>query len=88
MTLAKTGSRPLVVRGLKLRFSVLTADARTGSSVVADALGPDRPITPARIADIASTALDAGWQPGEGKGVFCRWVLLPDGELRRCGVTA
>lgn len=52
---------------------VLSDDSRKGSVVLihaTDASGPDIPITPGQIAGVATQALDAGWQPGEGNGVF------------------
>jgi hypothetical protein len=101
MTLAKKGSRALVVRGLNLRYSVLrkgvrgcpdcdrlhvvlSDDSRKGSVVLIhadDPTGPDVPITPGQIAVVASQALDAGWRPGEGKGVFTTVSLRPDGII-------
>lgn len=56
------------------RLHVLIADdSRQGSIVrvhVGDPSGPDVPITPRLIATAAAQALRAGWQPGQGKGVF------------------
>ena len=101
MTVAKKGSRPIVVRGLNLRFSVIRSgarhcpdcdrlhvvladDSRKGSVVLihaADPSGPDLAITPRAIAVVASQALDAGWRPGEGTGVFTTLTLYPDGVI-------
>jgi hypothetical protein len=54
---------------------VITDDDRAGSVVqlhVGEPSGPDVAITPGIIAAAAEQALDAGWQPGHGNGVFLR----------------
>lgn len=57
---------------------VISGDDRSGSVVqlhVADPSGPDVAITPRMIADAAERALDAGWRPGQGTGVFVRFPV-------------
>lgn len=52
---------------------LIVDDSRAGSIVlvhVADAHGPDVAVTPRLVAAAAAMALDAGWQPGSGEGVF------------------
>jgi hypothetical protein len=64
---------------------LLADDSRKGSIVLIHALdgsGPDQPITPRLIAAVAARALDAGWQPGVGTGVFHCFSLRPDGTIR------